>query len=113
MTTSNNAGFAFADTSPKSREQDVEVTVIDSPGYEKGSVKVTHPAFGRIKASRVSGQTVLAGIDYPQAHYITLTISTATLNRNLSRDWWFTDREVIEVSMSETQWAQMLSAMNT
>lgn len=107
-----NGGYAFADVSPKSREQDVTITP-DAASHHENADKVTHPAFGRVSAQRVQGMANLADVNYPQQHYVTLRISTSSLRRNLSRDWWHTERELIEVAMSEVQWAQMLAGMNT
>jgi hypothetical protein len=74
--------------------------------------KTTHPAFAQIRASRVSGRTYLYGSDFDHQHYITLTICRSELHRNLSRDWQFDKEQLIEVSMSEAQWATFLSSMN-
>lgn len=74
--------------------------------------KTTHPAFAQISASRVSGRAYLYGSDFDHQHYISLRIKRSELHRNLSRDWHFDKEELIEVSMSEAQWATFLSSMN-
>lgn len=72
-----------------------------------------HPSFAMISASRVSGRSDLFGVDYPQEHYVTLTISRGKLERSLGHDWFYQGEPQIEVAMSEVQWARMLSSMNT
>jgi hypothetical protein len=74
---------------------------------------IKHPAFGKIRAARVSGHSNLFMVDYPQSHYIELTISKADLRREHSNDWVHGDEQLITVAMSEVQWARMLSSLNT
>jgi hypothetical protein len=73
----------------------------------------THPAFGQIGASRVSGGAYLYGSDFSHQHYMTIRIRASELHRNLSRDWHFAKDELIEVALSEAQWATFVSSMNT
>lgn len=75
----------------------------------------THPAFGSIRASRTSCSpgAVLYDSDIRHAHTVRLTISRATRKRDLSSDWHHTAKELIEVEMSEAQWASFVSSMNT
>lgn len=72
-----------------------------------------HPAYGKVSVTRVSGQGNLFQVDYPQQHFIKLTISQASLERKLSNDWVYDNQEIVEINMSEVQWARLLSSMNT
>jgi hypothetical protein len=72
----------------------------------------THPAFGQISASRVTGSTTLFGSDFLHQHYVTIKVNRAELNRDLSRDWHFQREEIVEVALSEAQWATFVSSMN-
>lgn len=74
--------------------------------------KTTHPAYGQIVASRVTGSTSLYGSDFLHNAYMTITIRRSELNRGLSRDWYFAGEELIEVALSEAQWATFLSSPN-
>jgi hypothetical protein len=71
-----------------------------------------HPAFGQIGASRVSGRAHLYGSDFEHQHYVTVSISGSRLVRNLSNEWHFAGKELIEVALSEAQWATFVSSMN-
>lgn len=75
--------------------------------------EIESPAFGMISASRISGETNLFGVDYPQGHFIRLTISTARLNRNGGTDRVMSRDDLISVDMSEVQWARMIASPNT
>ena len=77
-----------------------------------GGTTSTHPAFAQIQASRVQGQTFLYGSGFVHNGYISVTISRSQLKRSLSRDWFFGRNELIEVAMSEAQWASFISSMN-
>jgi hypothetical protein len=71
-----------------------------------------HPAFGQIGASRVTGHSSLYDSDFDHNAFITITIRRSTLNRNLGRDWHFGHGELIEVALSEAQWATFVSSPN-
>lgn len=77
-----------------------------------GEGHFTHPAFGQIRAGRISGNQVLYGSDFLHHNYIAVTIKRSQLNRSLSRDWHFGREELIEVMLSEAQWATFVSSMN-
>lgn len=84
----------------------------ESTGRMDDQTKFTHPAFGQISASRVSGGAVLYGSDFRHEGYVSITIRRSELNRNLGRDWPFGCERLITVNLSESQWARFVSAMN-
>lgn len=75
----------------------------------------SHPAFGQVLLSRIqsSGNKRLYGsaIGY-HPHSITLSIRRSDRIHNLSRDWHFGRGELIEVELSASQFAEMLTRMN-
>lgn len=95
--------------------QEVEPVREDQYGAE------VHPAFGIIGASRVSqggagGGAVLFDSDVKHNHYVILRIGRASRRRDLHTDWVHEAGgrgEIVEVAMSEAQWASMISSMNT
>lgn len=82
------------------------------PGHRDGETIQTHPAYGMIGASRVSGNAVLYGSDFLHRQYIAIRIHRSELARNLSNDWHHANDELIEVHLSEAQWATFVSSMN-
>jgi hypothetical protein len=88
---------------------------VETPGKGPGNLDetvTTHPAFGQISASRVNGHTNLYGSDFTHNGYVTITIKTSELHRNLSNDWHFETGQLIEVALSEAQWATFVSSLN-
>lgn len=77
-----------------------------------GGTIQTHPAYAQIQASRVSGQANLYGSEFQHHAYITVTVSLSEMRRSLSNDWPHARGELIEVAMSEAQWASFVSSMN-
>ncbi len=76
----------------------------------------THPAFGMIQVSRVSqgGRgAVLFDSDVQHGHYMILRVHEASRKRDLHRDWIHDTGRLIEVAMSEAQWAEAISSPNT
>lgn len=72
----------------------------------------THPAYAQIGASRVSGHANLYDSDFSHQNFITITIRRSEKYRSLNRDWHFGRNELIEVMLSEAQWATFVSTPN-
>ena len=91
------------------REQ-IEPTVTESDTFGRSEQRLNHPAFGQISVSRVSGHAVLYGSDFTHQSSVRITISESELCRHLNNDWPFAKREIIEIEMSEAQWAAFVSS---
>jgi len=89
--------------------QEPTVEINDSP---LGGETVKHPAYGQIRASRVSGYQSLYGSEFRHHNFVTITISESEMTRSLSHDWPHERRELIYISMSEAQWANFVSSLN-
>lgn len=73
----------------------------------------SHPAYAIIGASRVTSTgTSLFGSDFKHHGYVSITVKRATLHRGLSSDRTFGREQLIEVKLSEAQWASFVSTMN-
>lgn len=74
-----------------------------------------HPAWAMIGASRVSSSppgAVLFDSDVTHQHYVVVRLATASRDRHLHHDWKRARQTIIEVAMSEAQWASFVSTMN-
>jgi hypothetical protein len=87
----------------------VSEPTVNERGFEE------HPAFGRIRAGRSSNTpgSVLFDSDLKHQHSIVIQVSTATRKRDLNRDWVHTDKQILEVEMSEAQWASLVSSVGS
>lgn len=84
-----------------------------NPYSPSGGQVTTHPAFAAISASRVSGATMLNGSDFEHRSFITIKVARAEMHRDHSRDSLMADgAPLIEVNISEAQWATFVSSMN-
>lgn len=82
---------------------------------EQGAIGVrhTHPAFGMIGAARVQSTGYpLNGSDFLHHNFIVLKIHRSEFLRRLSGDSHFARDEIVEVALSEAQWATMISSLN-
>ena len=70
-----------------------------------------HPAYTQIGAHRVSGGAYLYGSDFRHQHYITIQIHESELHRQLSGDRAHPRGRLIEVALSEAQWATFVSSL--
>ena len=70
---------------------------------------------GMISWSRISCGSARPhfGTEVKTSHPIRLEISTAKESRELSHNWYFADKRIIEVEMSPIQWAEFLTSGNT
>lgn len=94
----------------KNTIEEIKITTDSSP--MKGEVH-THPAFAMIAAHRITGSIPLYGSDFNHQHFMGITISKGSMRRSLSNDWYSSENELIEVYLSEAQWATFVSATNT
>jgi len=85
------------------------VTVDDG----RGGTITRHPAYGQISAARrQGGHMTLYGSDFVHNSTVAISIHASELHRGLSRDWNFAKNEIIEVVLSESQWATFVSSLN-
>ena len=77
----------------------------------------THPAWALIGVHRVSSTPgkALFDSDIRHQHYIVIHLEEAERKRDLHRDWIMGSRRrrIVEVAMSEAQWASFVSSINT
>ena len=70
-----------------------------------------HESYGMIGFNRAyGGERYLFGSSIPHSNVITLTIREGELNRDLNRDWYFGGRRLIEIAMSESQFAELITS---
>jgi hypothetical protein len=75
-----------------------------------GKPEEIHPAYGVAQVSRHQSTGVnLFGSDITHHNYITITVSKASVCRDLHEDWVHPDGELIEFSMSQAQWARFVA----
>lgn len=91
----------------------IEDPVIKKNSSPMGGEDYSHPAYGDISASRVTGHMNLYGSEFHHQGFITIRIKHAKFTRSLSRDWHFADNEIVEVALSEAQWAHFVSSLNS
>jgi hypothetical protein len=75
-------------------------------------LRMKHPAYAQIGAYRVQGHATLYGSEFNHQHYVCVRIKRSEHIRTLSNDWHMGRGELIEVAMSEAQWASLVSGMN-
>lgn len=72
-----------------------------------------HPSYGLARFSRINGShRALFGSSIQNQNTITLTITRAEHQRNLGNDWYHGNQEIIEVEMSQTQFAELITSFN-
>lgn len=82
---------------------------------ESGVIHVEeHPSFGIIRASRQSNGVPqsLFGSAVKGGNTISITLSHAHHDRNLNHDWIHDDEKIIEIEMSQTQFAEFMTSLN-
>jgi hypothetical protein len=103
----------YSDTPRRPAMRETTEPTLDKYGAEE------HPAFGMIRASRTTvvggagSGAVLFDSDIKHGHTVRIVIERATRKRDLNSDWIHGGNELIEVELSEAQWASFVSSMNT
>lgn len=89
------------------------MTEIQEPTTDEHGAEV-HPAFGKVLMNRSQVHPGASLFDSEILHQqvVTLRIEGATRNRDLNRDWIHPHKPIIEISMSEAQWASMVSSFH-
>jgi len=86
---------------------------VESPGTLGGTQR-DHPSFGFCRFSRVSGgRSNLYGSSIEHQHYIELTIGHSSHIRHLSYDRYHPREEIVQVAMSENQFAELITSLNS
>lgn len=100
------------------KPDEVPWQAIEEPTRHNGSrhsdYELTHPAFGMIRADRVSGDANLTGSDFSHQHYVQVTVYDNTrFYRSLSNDHFHAGNELVRLSLSEAQWVSLVANMNS
>lgn len=90
--------------------QEPTVTTERGPGIPREVTR--HPAFGQISAHRVQGAANLYGSDFTHHNFVQIEIMHSELNRDLSTDWHFARKQIVQLAVSEAQWATFVSSLN-
>lgn len=79
-----------------------------------GNVEETHPSFGLISVSHYTCTPPQNFFGSSIRHHtgVSLSISRAVKQRNLSNTWYHDKDEIIEVNLTQAQWAELLSSFN-
>ncbi len=81
---------------------------------DRQGTRYQHPAFGKIAIGRINSNGMkLHGTTVSCHTAIAVTISRASMTRDLSHDWHFAEEELIEVWLSPVQWAELLTSIDT
>ena len=72
----------------------------------------THPSYGCIGISQVSGKGVLFGSEVSHQHFISITISEARRVVDEPREFVMSNRELVRIAMTQAQFAEMITSPN-
>lgn len=86
-----------------------QAPTIDERGNE------AHPAFGSISVTRISAHPGEVLFDSEIAHQqlVRVRLGGMRRQRDLNRDWLSPTETMVEIDMSESQWAAFVSSFNT
>ena len=74
---------------------------------------IKHSSFGNLSISRsFGGQRHLYGSSIEHSNFITLKISHCELHRELKHDWYHATAPIVEVTMSQAQFAEAITSLN-
>lgn len=92
--------------------KEIERTV-EKQGTSMERETFTHPAFGMLGFSRVSGgENTLFGSSIKHNDRIVMTLKHGEQDRHLHEDWYYGHGLIAKVEMSYSQFAECITAMN-
>ena len=72
-----------------------------------------HDSYGMIGVNHVNGsETHLVGSDFRHNNFVALRIHRAQRSRTLTRDWWSSREQLIEVWLTESQFVELVGRPN-
>lgn len=76
--------------------------------------KEQHPSYGILQISRATSNVPrnVFGSSIKHTNTIRMQLSKAYVRRDLSNDFYMTDDHIVEIEMSESQFAEMICSMN-
>jgi ElaB/YqjD/DUF883 family membrane-anchored ribosome-binding protein len=76
--------------------------------------EITHPSFAQLSFNRVSchGGEALYGSELQQNTVIEMNLYTSRTRRGLGRDWYYADKKIVSVTMSQNQFSELITSMN-
>lgn len=90
------------------------MTYSKTPGHLGDGYQAEHAAFGVVELHRIQGSFPnLVGVDFEQGHAVSLRIKTARQSRTHGSTHFYGQELIAEVYMSETQFARMITGLNT
>lgn len=76
--------------------------------------RTEHESFGMIEIHRTQGgYPYLFGSSIPHNNKVSITIKHAEMERHLNSDHYYGRRQIVEIEMSPTQFAEAITNMNT
>lgn len=80
---------------------------------DMGHTSESHPSYGIIGVSRVSGQASLFDSDVTHGHFIQITLKEASKHRTgFTHEYVMGNRQLMQIHMSFAQFAQMITTQN-
>jgi hypothetical protein len=75
--------------------------------------KFKHESYGKIVVTKTSSSgTFLFGSEAKHHHFVHVEIEEAEMNRDLSHNWLFGGKRLLEFHMTESQWAHFVSSFS-
>ena len=75
--------------------------------------KKTHPAYGNIQFSRVSGMLDMYDSPLTHGHVIAMRVSQASFEDGTATRWHQAEKEIVEVYMTPAQFAEAITSIGT
>lgn len=72
--------------------------------------RLTHPAFGLVSVSEITGRSVMFGSEIIHDRVVRVRVSHAHQDRSLSNDWNHERGSILEFDMTHGQFAQMIAS---
>ena len=76
------------------------------------SQKYSHSSYGLIRFSRFQGRSEFFGVEPVLDGGISMVVSSAKVDHHLGQDWFFADKQLLEIRMSTFQFSELITSLN-
>lgn len=95
-------------------EEEPKIEYKDDNHHYEDSYKITHPAYGNVRLTHhQGGELKMFGSDLRHNNRVHLEFSYAEEERHLNKSWITQKGRILEVEMTEAQWAHFVSSVGS
>lgn len=75
--------------------------------------QIKHPSYGMASFNRISGHANFFGSHMTSHNWVELKVKGASVSHDLGKNWYFSDKHLVSVRLTNNQFVDLITNMNT